>query len=201
MTSTFHRSAPAAERNKEPIRRILARVLPASGLVLELASGTGQHVAHFAAAMPDLNWQPSDADPQARDSIAGRIAAAGLSNVLPPLALGASIDVWPIERADAIVCINLIHIATWAAAEGLMSGAGRLLPPGGILFLYGPYRRDGRHTAPSNAAFDAGLRERNPAWGVRDLEAVTALAEEQDLRLQEIVEMPANNFSVIYCRQ
>ena len=196
--STFARSAPAAERNKTPIRTVLERVLPRQGVVLEIASGTGQHVVHFAATLPDLVWQPSDPDPEARASIAAHAEATGLSNILAPIDLDASHPRWRVDRADAIICINMVHIAPWAAAEGLVAGAARVLPPGGVLFLYGPFRRHGYHTAPSNEAFDADLRRRDPQWGIRDLESVTRLAESHGLSLQEIVEMPANNCSVIY---
>ena len=192
--------APAPERNKGPILDVLRRVLPEQGLVLEIASGTGQHVIHFAAALPDLTWQPSDADAQARASIAAWSADANLPNVLPPLDLDVRSEPWPVERADALVCINMIHIAPWAAAERLLDGASRLLGPGAPLVLYGPYRREGRHTAPSNEAFDADLRRRNPEWGVRDLEAVSALATRNGFVPEEVVAMPANNLCVVLRR-
>jgi SAM-dependent methyltransferase len=192
--------APAPERNKGPILDVLRRVLPRQGVVLEIASGTGQHVVHFAAGLPDLTWQPSDADAQARASIAAWRADANLPNVLPPLDLDVRCEPWPVQRADALVCINMIHIAPWAAAVHLVEGARRILPPGAPLVLYGPYRRDGRHTAPSNAAFDADLRRRNPDWGVRDLEAVAALAAENAFAFDEAVEMPANNLTVVFRR-
>jgi SAM-dependent methyltransferase len=192
--------APAPERNKDPILDVLRRVLPRQGLVLEIASGTGQHVIHFAAGLPDLTWQPSDADAQARASIAAWSADAKLPNVLPPLDLDVRSEPWPVQRADALLCINMIHIAPWAAAERLLDGASRLLGPGAPLVLYGPYRRDGRHTAPSNEAFDADLRRRNPDWGVRDLEAVAALAKRNGFVLEEIVDMPANNLCVVLRR-
>ena len=191
-------SAPPAERNQGPILEVLRRVLPAKGLVLEIASGTGQHVAHFAAALPKLDWQPSDPDPELRASIAAWIAHAGLANLRPPLALDVGAPAWPLARAEAVLCINMIHIAPWAAAEALVAGAARLLGRGGVLYLYGPYRMGGRHTAESNAAFDADLRARNPEWGVRDLEAVAALAERSGFGAAETVAMPANNFSVVF---
>ncbi|WP_109479559.1 DUF938 domain-containing protein [Paraburkholderia sp. C35] len=190
--------APAAERNREPILAVLARVLPASGTVLEIASGTGQHAIHFAAALPQLVWQPSDADDEARASIAAWTAHSGLANVRAPLALDVRNASWGIEAADAIVCINMIHISPWASAQALIDGAGRLLGPGGVLFLYGPYRRGGAHTAPSNAAFDAQLQSRNPEWGVRDMEAVVALADAAGFIAEAPVEMPANNFSLVF---
>lgn len=193
-------SAPAAERNRGPILDVLRRVLPARGDVLEIASGTGQHVVHFAAGLPGLHWRPSDPDAQARRSIAAWIAQAGLSNVDAPLAFDVRDAAWPFAALDAIVCINMIHIAPWACAEALFAGASRVLRPGGVLVLYGPYRREGRHTAPSNAAFDAQLRSRDPSWGVRDLETVVALGLDRGLDCIEVVEMPANNLSVVFRR-
>lgn len=192
--------APAAERNRGPILEVLRRHLPATGRVLEIASGTGQHVAHFAAALPDLDWQPSDASPASLPSIAAWVADAGLANVRAPIVLDVTADPWPVERADAIVCINMIHISPWASTEGLLRGAERLLPPGGVLYLYGPYKRGGQHTAPSNAEFDASLKARNPAWGVRNLEDVLALAQAHGLEFVETAEMPANNLSVVLRR-
>jgi SAM-dependent methyltransferase len=199
-TSDARRSSPSTARNRDPILAVLRRVLPAQGLVLEIAEGTGEHAVHFAAHLPRLQWQPSDPDPDARASIDAWRASAALSNLLPSIALDVTADPWPVARADAIVCINMIHISPWAATEGLMAGAARLLPRDGVLFLYGPYRREGRHTAPSNEAFDQDLRRRNPAWGVRDLEEVAALAARNGLDLKEVVEMPANNLSVVFRR-
>ncbi|AMR81979.1 DUF938 domain-containing protein [Cupriavidus nantongensis] len=202
MTGPTHdpdarRMAPATERNREPILAVLRQVLPASGTVLEIASGTGQHAVHFAAALPGITWQPSDPDAAARASIAAWTAHAGLANVRAPLALDVCQQPWGIDAAAAVVCINMIHIAPWAAAEALFAGAGKLLGPGGVLFLYGPYRRGGAHTAPSNAAFDAQLRATDPDWGVRDMEAVVALGAAQGLRCDEPVPMPANNFCLV----
>ena len=192
------RHAPAASRNRQPILEVLGPHLPKHGLVLEVASGTGEHTASFAEAWPDLAFQPSDPDDAARASVdAWR---GGLANVRPALALDASAPVWPIDRADAVVCINMIHIAPWQAAEGLTRGAGRIVPKGGVLFLYGPYRRNGAHTAPSNETFDASLRQQNPAWGVRDMEAVVDLAAAQGFGAPLVVAMPANNFSLIFRR-
>src|SRR4051812_23470636 len=162
-------SAPAVARNREPILAVLRRMLPAQGMVLEIASGTGEHSVHFAAGLAHLAWQPSDREVRALRSIAAHRAAASLPNLLPPVALDAAAPDWPFARADAIVSINMIHIAPWAAALGLMAGAARLLAPGSVLFLYGPFRENGRHTAPSNAAFDASLKAQDPQWGVRDL--------------------------------
>ncbi len=190
-------SAPA-ERNREPILNVLRGHLGRQGLVLEIASGSGQHVVHFASALPALHFQPTDRDAAARASIDARIAEAGLGNVRPALALDVTADPWPLAAADAMVCINMIHISPWAATEGLMRGAARTLPRGGTLFLYGPYRRDGRHTAPSNAEFDQSLRARNPEWGVRDLDAVVEQAAKSGLTLIAVEPMPANNFSVIF---
>jgi SAM-dependent methyltransferase len=192
--------APSPERNKEPILEVLRRVLPGRGLVLEVASGTGQHAAHFAAALPDLIWQPSDPDADMHPSIAAWAAAAGAANVRPALLLDVRSRPWPLEAADAVVCINMIHIAPWAAAVHLVDGAARLLGAGAPLVLYGPYRREGRHTAPSNEAFDADLRRRNPEWGVRDLDAVAALAAENGFALHEVIEMPTNNLTVVFRR-
>lgn len=192
--------APAVARNRAPILDVLRRVLPARGLVLEVASGSGEHADFFAAALPHLEWQPSDRDPRALRSIAAFRAAGGATNLLPPLTLDAASDTWPIARADAVVAINMIHIAPWSAAEGLMAGAARLLPASGVLYLYGPYKEGGRHTAPSNEAFDADLRARDPSWGVRDLGEVIALAARHGLVHVETVVMPANNRSVVFRR-
>lgn len=196
----MRRQAPAAARNRQPILDVLTPRLPTQGLVLEIASGSGEHIVHFAEALPDLVFQPSDPSPEARASIDDWVHALGLGNVRPALALDAAGDVWPLERADAVICCNMIHIAPWEAAVGLAAGAGRILPKGGTLYLYGPYRRGGRHTAPSNEAFDLDLRRRDPAWGVRDLEAVTALAQAQGFDAPEIIDMPANNLSLVFKR-
>lgn len=201
MLTDARRHAAAVARNREPILAVLRRRLPRSGLVLEIASGTGEHVIHFANALgPDLIFQPSDPDPAARDSIDAWVTASGCHNIRRAIALDAASDVWPVSTADAILCINMIHIAPWHAAGGLMGGAGRLLTPEGFLYLYGPFRRNGCHTAPTNAAFDESLRGQNPEWGVRNLEAVIDLAEHNGLGPPEIVEMPANNLSVIFHR-
>ena len=194
------RFTPAAARNRDPILAVLRPRLPAAGLVLEVASGSGEHALHLAAALPALTFQPSDPDPGARASIDAWAAEAGLANIRPAVALDAAAPDWPVAAADAVVCINMIHIAPWAACEGLVHGAARILPAGAPLILYGPYRRGGAHTAPSNAAFDADLRARDPAWGVRDLEAVADLAAAQGFGPPEAVEMPANNLTVIVRR-
>ncbi|SPB18329.1 SAM-dependent methyltransferase [Caballeronia novacaledonica] len=195
------RCAPAAERNRDAILSVLARVLPRSGVVLEIASGTGQHAVHCAAALPGIVWQPSDPDADARDSIDAWRAHAGLANLNAPLALDVLHHDWGIGNVAAIVCINMIHIAPWEAAESLFRGAGERLTAGGVLYLYGPYRRNGAHTAPSNEAFDQQLRARDARWGVRDMEAVAALGDQAGLTLVETVAMPANNFSVVFKKQ
>tara|TARA_R110002020_G_scaffold26460_8_gene85474 strand:+ start:3985 stop:4599 length:615 start_codon:yes stop_codon:yes gene_type:complete len=198
MTQDDRLDAPAAARNRDPILDVLRRVLPDTGLVLEIASGTGQHVVHFARALPALDWQPSEPDAGGRRSIAAWSAADGLANVRAPLGLDVIGGNWPIDAADAIVCINMIHIAPWAATLALMSGAGRILPAGGPLVLYGPFRRHGINAAPSNDRFDIDLKIRNAAWGIRDIADVTAEAEAAGLRLDEVVEMPANNLTVVF---
>jgi SAM-dependent methyltransferase len=190
--------SPSAERNREPILAVLQHALPHTGLVLEIACGTGQHVTHFASALPDLVWQPSDPDVDARASIAAWTAHAGVANVRAPLALDVRRTPWGIDSADAIVCINMIHISPWAASEALFAGAARVLRSGGMIFLYGPYRRNGAHTAASNEAFDLQLQSRDPAWGVRDMEAVVELAASAGFEAEEPVAMPANNFSLVF---
>jgi SAM-dependent methyltransferase len=187
-------------RNRDPILAVLRRVLPQAGMVLEIASGTGEHAVYFAAALPHLTWQPSDQDEQALRSIAAHRAISGLPNILAPLSLDAAAPRWPIEQVDSIVSINMVHISPWQATKGLMAEAGRVLPPGGVLYLYGAYKENGTHTAPSNEAFDADLRHRNPEWGVRDLEAVEELAGTHGLDLAERIPMPANNLSLVFRR-
>jgi SAM-dependent methyltransferase len=191
---------PHVARNREPILEVLQRVLPRQGLVLEIASGGGEHAAYFASNLPGLLWQPTDANSEMFDSIAAHRAAAGVANLLAPLHLDVTSEAWPVERADAMVCCNMIHIAPWTATEGLIAGAGRTLARGGLLYLYGPYQIDGRHTAPSNQDFDARLRAQNPLWGVRDLTEVAGLAKPHGLELAETAAMPANNLSVIFRR-
>lgn len=194
------RTAAHVARNTAPIMEVLRGVLPDKGLVLEVASGSGEHVLHFARAFPHLLFQPSDADPVALRSIEAWRGAEGLPNLLAPVPLDAASPHWPVERAEAILCINMVHISPWAATLGLLDGAARLLPSGAPLYLYGAYRREGVPTAPSNEAFDRSLRERNPEWGVRTLEDVAAEAQRRSLRLDRIVEMPANNLSVVFRR-
>jgi SAM-dependent methyltransferase len=195
------RVSPSAARNRGPILDVLKAHLPQTGLVVEIAAGTGEHAAHGAQAFPDLRWQPTDFDPGALQSIAAWRLHADLPNLLPPVRLDASDSAsWPFERADAIVNINMVHISPWAATEGLIAGAARLLPPGGVLFLYGPFFEAGTATAASNAAFDIDLRERNSAWGLRDLNDVVDLAAGRGLGLSRRVAMPANNLSLVFTR-
>jgi hypothetical protein len=191
---------PSAERNKGPILDVLARVLPTRGVVLEVASGTGQHVVHFAKALSGLTWQPSDPDPELRESIALRVGEEQLANVNPPIDLDVTRLPWPLQRADAVVCINLIHVAPWSATLALLEGTKALLRAQHVLFLYGPYRRFGQHTSKSNEQFDSDLRAHNSEWGLRDLEAVSDTAVSCGFVLAEIVEMPANNFSLVFKR-
>jgi len=190
-------SAPSALRNRDPILAVLRRFLPQHGTVLEIASGTGEHVAHFAKAYPSITFQPSELDRGRRASIDAW--SHTLANVRPAIALDTT-TTWPPGPFDAVVCINMIHIAPWSAAEGLIRSAAVGLRPGGQLLTYGPYRRDGRHTAPSNADFDADLRARNPEWGIRDLEAVAALAAKAGFAPPEVIEMPANNLMLAFTR-
>jgi len=190
--------APAAQRNREPILAVLREVLPAQGLVLEVASGSGEHAVHFAAAFPNLTFQPSDPDQAALASIDAWVRESALPNLRPAIRLDAIATRWPVEAADAILCINMIHISPWAATEGLIRQAAQLLPVGGPLYLYGPYRQSDVPLAPSNAVFDDSLRRRNPKWGLRELEAVAALAEAAGFNGPEVTAMPANNLSVVF---
>jgi hypothetical protein len=180
---------------------MLSDVLPPVGLVLEIASGTGQHVVHFAAALPALAWQPSERDARLRAAIADRVATAGLANLKTPLALDVGDRAWPLHGADALVCINMIHIAPWPATPALFEGAARILRSAAPLFLYGPYRRFGRHTAPSNELFDESLRARDRRWGVRDLERVAEAGAEAGFELLEVRPMPSNNFGLLFRKQ
>jgi SAM-dependent methyltransferase len=198
--SDGRRSAPHVARNAAPIVELLRRVLPARGLVLEIASGSGEHALHFAREFPKLLFQPSDPEPAALRSIEAWRAEASLFNLLPPVSLDARARDWPVAAADAILCINMVHISPWSATEGLMRGVGRLLAPGAPLYLYGAYRQAGVETAPSNVAFDESLRARDPDWGVRELEDVAAEAEKNGLRLEVVVPMPANNLSLVFRR-
>lgn len=199
--SDARRSAAHVARNAEPIADVLRGILPDAGMVLEIASGSGEHALHFARAFPRLRFQPTDPDPAALASIEAWRAGEGPPNLLAPLPLDAASDDWPVDRADAILCINMVHISPWAATEGLMRGAGRLLAPGAPLYLYGAYRRDGVPTAPSNEAFDGWLKAQDERWGVRRLEDVVAEADRNGLVLDAVIEMPANNLSVVFRRR
>jgi SAM-dependent methyltransferase len=193
------RTSPATARNRQPILDVLSVRLPDGARVLEIASGAGEHAVFLAGALPRVSWQPSDPDPVARASIAAWRAQADLPNLAAPLALDAGDPAtWPTEPVDAVVCINMIHISPWATAEGLMAGARRLLRPGGRLFLYGPYIEADVPTAPSNLAFDESLKSRDPAWGLRDLADVQALAAKSGLAFVERIAMPANNLIVVF---
>jgi SAM-dependent methyltransferase len=199
MTPDARLFAPAVARNRDPLLAVLRPRLPRAGLVLEVASGSGEHLAALAALTPALAFQPTDPDPDARASADAWARHLAAGNLRPALPLDAALpDTWPVAAADAILCVNMLHIAPWAATLGLLGGAARLLPPGGPLFLYGPFRRGGAHTAPSNGAFDESLRARDPAWGVRDLEAVAEAAK--GFSPPEIIPMPANNLVVVFRR-
>lgn len=194
------RFAPAAERNRGPILRELERLLPERGVLLEVASGSGQHTAHFATAMPGLRFQPTDADAALLPSIDAWAASSGASNIARARLLDAASDTWPVAAVDVIYCANMVHIAPWECTLGLMRGASRHLSDTGVLLTYGPYRIGGAHTAPSNADFDSSLQARDPAWGVRELEQVQRAAAEAGLTLRERVSMPANNYLLVFCR-
>ena len=200
------RVAPHTARNRGPILAVLREVLPAAGTVLEIAAGTGENARDFAGAFPGLRWQPTDIDPEALTSIAAWREERGVPTLLPPLALDVTAP-WPVTHADAVLCINMIHITPWSHTEALLEGAARVLPagggprPAGVLILYGPYKRDGRHTAPSNAAFEERLQQRDPRWGIRDLGEVEAAAVRRGLVLTRVVEMPANNLTVVFTRR
>lgn len=193
--------APATLRNRDAILSLLRDILPAQGLVLEVASGSGEHIAHFASALPGLTFQPSDPSEEALASIAAWTQAQGLSNILPPLRIDAISDGWPLRNADAILCINMVHIAPWAATEGLFRASARILRGGAPLYLYGPFRRPGRELEPGNAAFDASLRERDAEWGLRGLDQVEALARAEGFGEADVIEMPANNLSVVLTKR
>jgi SAM-dependent methyltransferase len=192
--------APATYRNRDPILDVLKRVLPKDGLVLEIASGSGEHASYFAQALGGLIWQPSAMDAENRASIRAWAVDAGCDNLLDPLDLDVLSQPWPLAEAAAIVCCNMVHISSWAVTRALLGGAGRTLNAGGVLYLYGPYKLGGEHTAPSNQAFDDSLQARNPAWGIRDLGEVIAEAAAHGLAHEETLAMPANNQSVIFRR-
>lgn len=190
----------AADRNKDPILAVLRSVLPTTGKVLEIASGTGQHVCFFAQALPGIHWHPTEPDDASRESIVVRTHEARLTNVAAPVALNVLEAHWPIgEDFDAMLCVNMIHISPWAATHALLSGAARHLSPRGKLILYGPYRENGT-AVPSNLEFDASLKRRNPEWGLRDLEEVERLAAAQGFRREQRVDMPANNLTLVLGR-
>ncbi len=195
--------SPSAARNRDVIADVAARLLPKSAKVIEIGCGTGEHAAAIVTARPDLSWLPTDLDAASRASAQAHAAALSLTQIAPAIALDARAEEWGVEEQtpfDGLVCCNVIHIAPWEVALGVIAGAQRLLRPGGVLYFYGPFKRGGEHTAPSNAAFDESLRSRDPSWGVRDLDEVQREAEARDLRLREVVEMPANNLSVIFER-
>ena len=198
---TDHRQyAPATVRNRDFILDVLRDILPLRGVILEIASGSGEHVVHFARNFPSLAFQPSDPEPDALRSISAWVEAADVANVRAPIVLDAAQSPWPIVSADGIICINMVHISPWDASVGLIRGAAAILPLGSPLYLYGPYKRKGFATAPSNEAFDRNLRDRNPTWGLRDLEAVTSIAQAVGFSVPTVTEMPANNLSVVFRR-
>jgi SAM-dependent methyltransferase len=201
--SSARQTSPSAARNCGPIQEVLTRVLPKKGVALEIGSGTGEHVICFAKALPGLVWLPSDPDSASRASIKAWSATEGLANVRAPVAIDVREGVWGVEDEapfDAIISLNMVHIAPWEAALGLLAGAGRLLRPDGVLVFYGPFVQGGRHTAASNAAFDADLKRRDPRWGVRDVDDLVGAAAPHWLELLELVEMPANNLSLVFVK-
>ena len=193
--------APATARNREVILEQLISRISKPGLMLEIASGTGEHACFFSSAMPHLTWQPTDLDPEHLASIASHIEADGLDNVQPPVFLNVLEENWPLTSCDYIFNANMIHISPWTCTLALMAGAGRLLSPGGQLYMYGPYLRSDVETAPSNLSFDQSLKNRNPDWGIRHLDEVVSVAEQRKLTLNEVIEMPANNLLVVYQKQ
>ncbi len=200
MTHDARRYAPAAARNRDVILKTLRQHFPERGHVLEIASGSGEHITYFAIAHPGLTFQPSDPDPDCCASIDAWNHHHGLTNVAPAIMLDTTQNFSPSIGFDIVICINMIHIAPWSATVGLMRNTATLLPTGGLLFLYGPFRRHAAHTAPTNEAFDSDLRVQNPEWGIRDLEAVTTLAKDHGFSMLTIEAMPANNFSVVLKR-
>lgn len=196
----LRRSAPAAVRNRDFILDLLRSVLPSNGLVLEVASGTGEHIVHFARELPALDWQPSDPSPTARASIDAWVVAVCRGNIREAMNLDAAQSPWPVDQVAAVICINMIHISPWEATVGLMRGAGQALVGGGALYLYGPYRRPDRPLEPSNSAFNEDLRMRDARWGLRDLDSVIQCAADHGLEFERVIDMPANNLSVIFRR-
>lgn len=192
------RHTPAAARNRDAIAEVLARELPPSGLVLEVASGSGEHAVYFARRFPALTWQPSDADAVSCASIAAWSAEAELANLQAPVALDAMTADWPVRQADAILCVNMVHISPWDATLGLLDGARRLLPRGAPLILYGPFLKADIETAPSNLAFDQNLRARDPCFGIRAVETLDAAAAERGMERSALHTMPANNLMLVY---
>ena len=197
-TNDQKRYSPACERNKDVILDVLRDIMPSTGKILEIACGPGQHSVHFAAGLPGVEWQPSDIDPTSITSTLAWRAEADVPNLLDPIILDATEPEWPLTQADGIICCNMIHISPWTVTLGLLDGAARILPNDGILYTYGPYKVGGKHTAPSNEAFDQSLRSQNSEWGVRNLDDVALEARRRGLHLVKTIKMPANNFSVIY---
>ena len=193
--------APATLRDRDFILDVRRDALPMTGVILEIASGSGEHIVHFARNFPALVFQPSDPDLDARLSVAAWVKATRVTNVRAPITLDASQSLWPVASADGIICINMVHISPWEATLGLIKGAAAILPPASPFYLYGPYKRGGFVTAPSNQAFDRSLRDRNPTWGLRDLEAVSAMAQSVGFSAPVISEMPANNLSAVFRRK
>jgi SAM-dependent methyltransferase len=198
--SDHRQYAPATLRNRDFILDVLREVLPTKGDILEIASGSGEHVVHFAKSLLSLDFQPSDPDPNALQSVVAWVKATRVTNVRAPIILDASQSPWPIASADGVICINMAHISPWDATRGLIKGAAAILSPGAPFYLYGPYKREVLETAPSNRAFDRSLRNHNPAWGLRDLEAVAAMAQSVGFSIPIVTEMPANNLSVVFRR-
>ncbi len=192
--------SPSCERNRGPILEVLERVLPETGVMLEIGAGSGQHAAELAPRFPALAWQPTEADTSLHASIAAWAEACGATNIRPPLRLDVTADDWPVKEAASLLSANMLHIAPWECCLGLMAGAGRVMQANGVLAIYGPFKRDGRHTSDSNTAFDTSLKARDAAWGVRDLEAVIEEAERNGLDHADTVAMPANNLMVIFRR-
>ena len=192
------RHAPATARNSQPLAEVLARELPASGTVLEIASGSGEHAVFMARRFPALDWQPSDRDAEALASVDVWAAEAAVANLRPAITLDAAQANWPIAAADAVLCVNMVHISPWSAAVGLFAGAGRILTSGAPLVLYGPFIEPGRETAPSNLAFDQSLKQRNSEWGLRNTADLDALAADHGLRRTARHAMPANNLVLVY---